>query len=363
MTRIVFLNWRDVRSPKAGGAELLTHEVARRLVERGAQVTLFTSRPTGLPAIETIDGVTVVRAGSELTTRWFARRHVARQGYDIVIEEINTLPYFAHAWSGLPTLLFIPQLAREVWWYEARLPLSVVGYLTEPLYLSAYRHVESITISRSTADDLRSLGFYAPIHTIPMATSRAEPVDREGPTSGAGSELVIVGRLVPSKRVDHAIRALALVRRTVPDAVLSVIGDGPERPRLEQHARELGVDDAVRFLGRLTDAEKGSVLARASVLVACAVREGWGLTVTEAAQAGTPAVAYDIPGLRDSIVPGRTGLLSDQDPAALAVELERVLTDEPLRQRLRNSALAHTAALSWRQTGDAFAEIVEGVAR
>src|SRR3954453_20975044 len=96
---VLFLNWRDVRSPRAGGAELLTHEVARRLVDRGARVRLFTSRPDGLPARETIDGVEIVRRGSELTTRLFAPRAASGDAWDVVVEEINTLPYLSHLWS------------------------------------------------------------------------------------------------------------------------------------------------------------------------------------------------------------------------------------------------------------------------
>ena len=137
--KLLLLNWRDIRNPRAGGAETLTYEVARRLVQRGHDVTWFTSRPEGLEAEEWVDGIRIVRRGSELTTRLYAPRLGRKDDYDLVVEEVNTLPYFALAWSRAPTLLYINQLAREVWWYEAAKPVAALGYLSEPLYLQAYR--------------------------------------------------------------------------------------------------------------------------------------------------------------------------------------------------------------------------------
>jgi glycosyltransferase involved in cell wall biosynthesis len=350
--RLLILNWRDVRSPKAGGAELLTHELAKHLVAAGDDVVWFTSRPDGQPREEDVDGVRVVRRGSELTTRLRAPSFARNGGWDVVVEEINTLPYLAHRWAPARHLLFMPQLAREVWWYEAPLPLAALGYAAEPLYLSTYRDVETVTISSSTLRDLRSIGIAAPIHVLPMATSTRPlaTLDRATRTH----ELAIVGRLVPSKRVDHAIDALALLY----DASLTVVGDGPERAALVRRAEQLGVADRVRFLGRVTEVEKREVLQRADALVACAVREGWGLTVTEAAQLGTPTVAYDIPGLRDSVVDGRTGILTEQTPAALAQGIDALFADDGLYERLRTAAWEQARGLTWTRTAQAFERIL-----
>jgi glycosyltransferase involved in cell wall biosynthesis len=357
--RILLLNWRDIRSPRAGGAEALTYEVARRLVRAGMDVTWFTSSAPGLPESEVIDGIEVVRRGSELTTRLFAPRFVSARRWDLVIEEINTLPYFAHVWSRSRTLLFIPQIAREVWWYEAPLPLAAVGRVLEPAYLAAYRDVETVTISRSTRDDLRDLGFRAPIHIIPMATG--SPAIAELPAKRLSGELVIVGRLVRSKRVDDAIRALAIVRREFASAELTVIGDGPELERLRATAVSEGVADAVTFAGRVREDEKLAILTRASLLVACAVREGWGLTVTEAARVGTPAACYDIPGLRDSVIPGRTGVLTPTTPAALAGAIVTVLGDPSGYALLREQAWRTSGGLDWDVTASSFGRIVDEV--
>jgi len=352
--RVLLLNWRDVRSPRAGGAEHLTHEVARRLVQAGHSVTWFTSRPPGTAAYERIDGVGVVRQGTEVTTRFAAPSFARRTTFDVVLEQVNTLPYFAPLWSRAPTVLWVNQLAREVWWYEAPRGIAAAGYLAEPVYLQAYRRTPVLTISNSTRDDLRRLGLRGDIRVMPMAVD-TPAVDELGPRTLEG-RLVAVGRLTPSKRYDHAIRALGLLREAYPSATLTIAGEGRDRERLEQLALERGLAEAVRLPGSVSHEEKAALLTAADILVGCSVREGWGLTVTEAARRGTPSVGYDIPGFRDSIEDGRTGLLTPPDPAALARALRRLLDDPGLHERLRTVAWRRSLDLDW----DATAEFCEG---
>jgi glycosyltransferase involved in cell wall biosynthesis len=349
--KILILNWRDIRSPKAGGAEVLTHEIARRLAPRH-DVSWFTSRADGQPREDEIDGVQVVRRGSEATTRLFAPGFARRGTWDVVVEEINTLPYFAHVWSSAPSVLFIPQLAREVWWYEAPKAVAWLGWAIEPICLAAYRNVHAITISDSTSTDLRRFGLRKRIDVLPMAVST--PVLGELPPKVPRGELVTVGRLVPSKRFDHAIRALSMLRESLGSARLTIIGDGRERANLEHLAERLGLGEAILFAGRISESEKVDILERADVLVSCAVREGWGLTTTEAGRLGTPAVAYDVPGLRDSIVDGVTGVLTRPSPGELAESLRRLLVDRPRYDSLRTAAWEHWRDLSWDRTAASF---------
>jgi len=350
--RILILNWRDVRNPRAGGAEVVTHEIARRLVSFGHSVTWFTSRPAGSRKQEDVDGVHIVRCGSEVTTRLHAIRHARGSRWDVVVEQINTLPYLSPLWSSERVVLFIHQLAREVWWHEAPRLVAPLGYAAEPLYLAAYAGVEAITISRSTRDDLRKLGLARRIHVIPMAASG--PVLETLPPKRPQGRLLTIGRLVPSKRIDHAIEATAILRRSVPAATLTVVGDGSERGKLEALARRLRVDGAVSFAGFVSEEEKSELLAGADLLLATSVREGWGLTVTEAARMGTPAVSYDVPGLRDSVIPGRTGLLTDRSPSSMATTIERPIANRPLYARLRAAAWEEASGLSWQATARSF---------
>jgi glycosyltransferase involved in cell wall biosynthesis len=350
--RILILNWRDVRSPRAGGAESLTHGIARRLVSRGHEVAWFSSASDGLAAAEAIDGVEVVRRGSELTTRLFAAGFARRHAHDLVVEQVNTLPYLTPLWSTAPSILFIHQLAREVWWHEAAPPLAALGWVLEPVYLQAYRRTPVVTVSRSTRDDLLRLGLEASIHVVPEAVDTA-PIAGFSDKTREG-RLLVVGRLTPSKRIDHAIAALAELRRTHPRATLTIVGDGRDRERLVASAAEHAVAHAVRFAGRVDEDEKTRLLTEADLLLGTSAREGWGLTVTEAALRGTPSVVYSVPGFRDSVLHDRTGLLTEPTPAALAAAARRALNEPALYERLRVAAYAEASALSWDQTTDAF---------
>jgi glycosyltransferase involved in cell wall biosynthesis len=350
--RVLVLNWRDLRSPKGGGAERVTHEVARRLVERGHEVTWLSSAVASLPLQETIDGVSLVRRGNEVTTRLFAPGLARRFRPDVVLEEINTLPYLSPLWSHAPVLLYMNQLARDVWWYEASWPVAAVGRIAEPVYLKAYRGCDAVTISLSSRDDLRGVGVRGVISIAPMIADIPRVTELQE-KAYVGS-LIAIGRLTPSKRYDHAITALAEVRAEHPRASLTLVGEGRSRAALEGLARDLGVESAVLFAGRVSEDAKLRLLAEADVLLGTSVREGWGLTVTEAAARGTPSIAYDIPGFRDSVVPERTGLLVEPCPVALAAAVKRLLADRALYDRLRRGAWESIDSQSYDGTANAF---------
>ena len=349
--RVLILNWRDLASPGGGGAERVTHEIARRLVARGHAVTWLSSRAEAVPSDEVIDGIEIVRRGSELTTRLHAPR-LARRGFDVVVDAINTVPYLAPLWARVPSVVFFHQLARDVWWYEAPFPLSAIGFMLEPVYLQAYRRTPAITVSPSTRDDLRRFGHRATIDVIPLgAGAIPSGTSAARPLSG---RLVAIGRLTPSKRFDHAVAALALLRETHPDARLDIIGTGPERDRLEQLVAARGLAGHVTLHGRIDDDARDRLLAEADAAVGTSVREGWGLTVTEAALVGTPSVVYDIPGFRDAVVDRRTGLVTSPTPAALAQGIRDLIGDRARYARISAAACTRAQALSWDSTADAF---------
>jgi glycosyltransferase involved in cell wall biosynthesis len=180
------------------------------------------------------------------------------------------------------------------------------------------------------------MGVRGSIAIAPMATNIAV-ADDLGKRNRRGS-LVAIGRLTPSKRYDHAIRALADLLKDHAHATLTLVGDGRDRERLQALADSLGVAHAVKFAGRVSESEKLRILDRSDVLIGTSVREGWGLTITEAAARGTPAVVYDVPGFRDAVVPGRTGLHVEPDPAALAAAIRGLLADGSRYEDLRRRA-------------------------
>src|SRR6266851_9647666 len=294
--RLLILNWRCPTNPRAGGAEFLTHEIAKRLVAAGDQVEWFSSSYPGAAAEEDLDGVHVVRAGRQWTVHLRAFLHYFRRlraRLDMVIDEVNTMPFFTPLWANIPVAMLIYQLAREVWWYESPFPINVLGYVLEPVYLRAYKRTAAMTISRSTEQDLRKLGFSSSIKVIPIGVSAKvghTPHKRDIPT------FLYVGRLARSKRVGDIIRAFGEFRATTMTGELWLIGEGPEGylSELRRLTNRLGVRRFVTFFGKVGTAERNERMSESFALLMASVREGFGLVVAEAAACGTPAVVYDV---------------------------------------------------------------------
>jgi glycosyltransferase involved in cell wall biosynthesis len=315
--RILILNWKDLGHPAAGGAEVFTEQVARALVARGHAVTLFVAAVEGRADREFVEGVEIVRAGGRLGVYRAARRFWSQQprsSYDVVIDGINTRPFLCPRWiRDTPVVAVIYQLAREIWSYETPFPVSVLGrYVLEPWWLRAYCDVPAMTISASSAESLVRHHHWRDLTVVPMG-STPHPVPQvpkeRDPT------LVFLGRFVAMKRPQDAIEAFQLLAQRFPSARLWMIGDGP----LLAGLRKVG-PPGVAFLGRVGRDEVLDRLARAHVLVAPSVREGWGLNVSEAAACGTPSIAYAVPGLVDS-VEASGGALVDPSPDALGQAL------------------------------------------
>jgi glycosyltransferase involved in cell wall biosynthesis len=264
---------------------------------------------------------------------------------------VNTVPFFTPLWADIPRFLFIHQLAREVWWYESPFPINVLGYLCEPLYLRLYRSMPVLTVSRSTEKDLLGLGFSGPIAVVPEGL---EAISMPDVSKESIPTFLYVGRLSPSKRVGHVVRAFSLFRRGS-EGKLWIVGDGSaaHSRRLIKRVRQLGLADDVAFLGRVSNEDKHNLMARAHALVLASAREGWGLVVTEANACGTLAIAYDVPGLRDSIRDQETGFLVDPTPKALSEAMVFIWAHPILCNEISDRARRWSQSFSYDTTVEA----------
>jgi glycosyltransferase involved in cell wall biosynthesis len=274
---------------------------------------------------------------------------------DVVIDEINTIPFFTPLYVKEKKLALIHQLAREFWFYETKFPLSIIGYAIEPRYLKLYKDIPTLTVSNSTKQDLIELGFKE-VFIIPEGLNH-----KHNPKSIYPKEknftLIFVGRLKRAKLPDHAIKAFNIVKKQIPEARLWIVGDGYLKSELQKIA-----GDGITFFGKVSEKEKYELMSRAHALIVPGVREGWGLVVIEANSVGTPAIGYNVHGLRDSIRDGENGLLVKQNsPEAMAKAIMKLYNDEKLRNQLSENALEYAKQFSWDKSAEEFEKVVEGV--
>lgn len=352
--RLLVVNWQDRENPQAGGAEIHLHEIFGRLAARGHEVTLLCGGwPGCAPRVE-LDGMQVHRVGTRYTfplhaRRAFAAHHAGR--HDLLIEDINKVPLFTPRWGGPPVVGIIPHLFGGTAFQELPAPVAAVVWLAERPIPWVYRDIPFQVISRSTADDLTARG--VPREAIEVIYCG---IDAQGytpaPAQRAARPLfAYLGRLKKYKRVDLIIRAFAQLQH--PDATLEIAGAGDHRPALEQLVASLDLTGRVRFLGRVSEEEKRSLLRRAWCLMLTSPKEGWGITNLEAAASGTPVIASDSPGIRESVQHGETGyLVRHGDLQGLVHEMQRLASDRSLVERLGVGGRTFAETFTWERTAD-----------
>jgi glycosyltransferase involved in cell wall biosynthesis len=346
--RIAFVSWRDLANDLAGGSEVLIDRLAVELLDMGHEVTLLCGGPVGERHYPVIDlGGTF----SQYARAPFAHRSV--RDWDLLVDVENGLPYFSPLWRRKAILACVLHVHSDQWDQRFPRPLAAAGRFTEAKIMPlVYRRVPFLAISDSTAASLEEIGVERRrVHVLPPG------VDAPTVTVGERSAeplFVCVGRLMPHKRIDLLLRAWDQVRPKT-GGRLVVIGEGPERGALEALA-----GDDVAFAGRVDDDEKWRLLSSAWTLVHPAHHEGWGIVITEAAAVGTPAIGFNVPGVKDAIVDGVTGVLAESE-ADLVTRWIEIAEDTDLRERLSIGARRNAANFGWDRVARDFSTIAAEV--
>lgn len=352
---ILILNWRDIKNPRAGGAELLTHEIAKRWVAWGHQVTLVSERFLGSSAKEILDGVTIIRSGSW----WNVHIHAAfiyllrlHNRVDVIIDEVHWVPFFSVFYSHGKTILLACEVANRLFFKLFPFPIAVIGRMLEKIYFYLYRKVPVIAISKTTKADLIKEGIDARhITVLPMGLTVSSRLPRT--KKEAIPTIIYIGRLHKLKGIDDAVAAFYLIHRHKPAWRFWIIGDGERRykEKLISSIQKRDLKSATKFFGYVSEEKKFELLSRAHLILVPSAHEGWGLIVSEASFVGTPAIAYRLGALQESIQAGKTGVLVRHDtPQELAREALALLEDNHRYRQLQRHGQTMAKRMSWDAT-------------
>lgn len=353
--RILVVNWNDRENPNGGGAEVHLHEIFGRLASRGNRVDLLASGWKGAPPRAFLDGIDVHRVGTRYSFQFNARRYykerLAGNRYDVIVEDLNKIPLYIPRWGGPPVVTLVHHLFGSTIFREAAPHMAASVWLAERGISFVYKGLPFEAVSESTADDLVARG-------IPRKTIKViyNGMDTEFFTPAANTRssqplFAYVGRLKRYKGVDLILQAFSTLN--VPGATLAIAGAGDYRDHLERLAQALGITNRVRFLGFISAEEKRDLLRRAWASVFASPKEGWGLTNLEAQACGTPVIASDSPGLRESLKPDETGfLVPHADIPALAGAMQRLIDDPDLVDSMGNAGRRFAGRFTWDRSAD-----------
>ena len=365
--RILALNWQDLKNPQAGGAEVHLQEILKRLVSYDHQVDLLCSNYPDGKKTEFYDGIKVYRHGSRynfnLVAPFAMRKLIRSNNYNVVIEDINKIPFYSPLYQKLPTLVVIPHLFADTVFQEINFVLGSYIYLAEKPVSRVYSKNQYMVISGSTAKEVEKKGIPREnIHVVECGIDKKvyrfdpEIAKFEIPT------ILYVGRIKKYKSIDTILKAMPKIREPVPDARLIIVGSGDYQQNLKNLASSLNLENAVSFKGFVPEAEKVMYLMRSHISIYPSLKEGWGLTNIEANACGTTVLASRVPGLVDSVDEGVSGLLFEHGNIDQFSELTvGLLKDHDHRKSLEMGGLRWAANFSWDKTAKATEEILKKV--
>lgn len=360
--KILIFNWRDITHPQSGGAEIYLHEMAKRWVKEAHTVGWLCGYYPKGEKEEVIDGIYIIRRGEKYTVYLAVAIYYLlrlRGKYDVIIDGENGIPFFTPLYTSIPKVLLIHHIHREVFFKELKFPLSWIGWFLESKLMPLiYRRVRCLTVSQSSKVEIERLK----LGNISIVFNG---IDLNTYIPGEKSSFPLItylGRLKAYKSLPILIEAMKRVIKEISEARLAIVGSGSERESLEILTQELNLTSSIKFYGHIEEKEKVKILQKSWIFINPSLKEGWGVTTIEANACGTPVIASNVPGLRDSVIDGKTGYLFKYgDVADLANKIIRVLKDGNLREKLAQNALSWSKNFSWDKSASETLRILKGI--
>jgi glycosyltransferase involved in cell wall biosynthesis len=347
--KVLWMTWKDRLNPEAGGAEVINEEIAKRLTRDRHEVIFLVANFRGGAREEIKDGYRIIRLGNRYTVYWEAYKYYKKNladWADCLIEEVNTIPFFTRLYAREKRVYLFYQLCREVWFYQIFFPASVIGYILEPLYLKILTTDKLckaiLTESESAKKDLVRHGFdeekihifsvcndISPITSLDLSKKYSEPT------------LLSLGALRSMKRTAHQIKAFEIAKLSISGLKMIIAGDATSKygQKVLKMIKKSRFSEDIKYVGRVASNEKTELMQKSHAILVTSVKEGWGLIVTEANSQGTPAIVYNVDGLRDSVKHDQTGLVAQYNrPQSLADEIKTLINNQDKYAKMVDNA-------------------------
>lgn len=364
---ILWLTWKDKKNPHSGGAEVVNEELAAKLVKDGHQVKFIVAGFKGGKTKENINGYYIIRVGNRFTVYWQVFRYFRKnlqKWPDLIIEEINTIPFFTQFYKSEKTqlILFFHQLCREIWFYQSFFPLNLIGYLSEPIYLRSLSKNIAITVSKSTKNDLLKYGFKQnQVKIISEGIKLAPITDLKKSNKFNNFTLFSCGSIRPMKRTDQQIKAFSLAKKYIPNLKFILAGnsDNNYAKKVMKMIKLSPFRKDIKYVGKIDSKTKQELMQKCHLLLVTSLKEGWGLVITEANSQGTPAIVYNVDGLRDSVRKNISGIIcSKNSPENLADNIFLLYKNKDLYQKLRLNAWKWSKGINFDKSYEQFKKIL-----
>ena len=365
---ILWFTWKDLSHPFAGGAERVNEELAKRLAKDGHRVLFLTSSFPKAKEKETKDGYEIIRLGNRYTVYWKAyqyyKKNLSQEKWDIVIDEMNTIPFFATRYTkAKKKFLFIHQLCREIWFHQMPFPFNVIGFIIEPIYLKFLSQYTVITISQSTRNNLLSYGFKEKNIKIISEGVDIIPIEScDSVSKYPQPTLLSLGAIRSMKQTMHQLQAFEIAKKEIPELQFLIAGDARNiyGESFLQKVQESPYKKDITYFGRVDASKKQELMQKSHIIAVTSIKEGWGLIVSEANSQGTPAIVYDVDGLRDSVRNEETGKITqNNNPETLAQVIIFLLKNSEEYEKLRHNALNWSKELTFERSYEDFMKVID----
>ncbi|MBU3107956.1 glycosyltransferase family 4 protein [Clostridium gasigenes] len=375
-TTLLFVSWRDIKSPNKGGAEVYTHEMLKRIDFDKYRIIHFSPSFHCGKENENIDNINYIRSGNIFSVIMDARKYyiMNRENIDFVVDQCNTHRFFTRFWvESKKRIFFIHQLTREIWFMNAKFPISIMGYVTETPFLKLSKNDYTMTVSESTKRDLIKVGFHVDkVKIIPEGIEFSHWKKEEFKKKEVAPTFIYVGRFVNYKGIDACVLAFAKIKKEYPESKLYIVGKKNEKyieenllpifnkENITYDSKDENSD--VTLFGFVSEETKLELMSRSHALIFPSQREGWGLIVTEAAAVGTPSIVYNSPGIVDAVDYGKAGYLCSENTVEnIYIQMKRVIEDKKEYENYLIKAYEYSLKFHWDKTAKSFDEFVNDI--